>query len=83
MPDAIVNIPKYLIPRRDRNWDGTDNRSKGGVSIYIRNNQRIVDVYRSDLDEMICVAILLPSGHRVLISGLYNPPKHNYERNWI
>ena len=28
---------------------------------------------------MICVTILLPSGHRMLISGLYNPPKHSYQ----
>ena len=28
---------------------------------------------------MICFTILLPSGHRMLISGLYIPPKHNYQ----
>ena len=28
---------------------------------------------------MICVTIILPSGHLMLISGLYNPPKHNYQ----
>ena len=79
IPDAIVNIPNYSILRRDRNWAGTDKRSKGGVAIYIRNNLHVVDVYRSDLYEMICVTILLPSGHRMLISALYNPPKHNYQ----
>ena len=74
IPNAIVNIPNYSILRRDRNWAGTDKRSKGGVAIYIRNNLHVVNVYRSDLYEMICVIILLPAGHGMLISGLYNPP---------
>ena len=80
MSDAIVNIPNYSILRRDRDWTGTDKKSKGGVAIYIRNNLHVVIVYRSNQYEMIfCVTILLLSGHRMLISGLYNPPKHNYQ----
>ena len=79
MPDAIVNIPNYSILRRDRICAGTDKRSKGGVAINIRSNLRVVNVYRSDQYEIICVSILLPSGHCMLISGLYNPPKHNYQ----
>lgn len=82
IPDAIVNIPNYLILRRDRNWTGTDKRSKERVAIYIRNNLHVVDVYRSDLYEMICATILLPAGHRMLISGLYNPPS-TITRNMI
>ncbi|CAH3027179.1 unnamed protein product [Porites evermanni] len=74
IPNAIVNIPNYSILRRDRNWAGTDKRSKGGVAIYIRNNLHVVNAYRSDLYEMICVIILLPTGHGMLISALYNPP---------
>ena len=74
-----IIIPNYLIVRRDRKWTGNDKRSKGGVVICVRNNLCVVDVYRSDQYKMICVTILLPSGHRMLISGLYNPPKHNYQ----
>ena len=53
MPDAIVNIPNYLILKRDRNWAGTDKRSKGGVAIYLRDNLVVINVYRSDQYEMI------------------------------
>ena len=81
MPDASVNIPNYFIVRWDRNWTGNDKRSKGGVVICIRNNLCVVDVYRSDQYEMICVTIHLPSKrHRMLISAPYNPPKHNYQK---
>ena len=57
MPDAFANIPNYSILRRDRNWAGTDKKSKGGVAICIRNNLCVVDVYRSDQYEMICLTI--------------------------
>ena len=54
VPDAVVGISKYSIYRRDRNWSGHDMRNKGGVaSIYVRNNIKVVDVYRSDLYELI------------------------------
>ena len=79
----MLLIQNYSILGRERNWGGTDKRSKGGVAIYIRDNLRIVDVYRSDRSEMICVTIVLPSGQRMLISGLYNPLKHNYQELYL
>lgn len=49
MPDAIVNIPDYAIFRRDRGWKNLDSRKKGGVAIYVRDNLKVLDVYRSRL----------------------------------
>ena len=44
IPDAIVNITNSSILRRDRNWAGTDKRSRGGVAIYVGNNLHVVEV---------------------------------------
>ena len=77
-PDAIVNIADYTIFRRDRNWSGNDIRNKGGVTIYIRNNITVVDVHRASNYEVICITLRLPSGHHLLVCGVYHPPKHGY-----
>ena len=53
-------------------------RAKGGVAIYVRNNLKVIDFYRSSLYELIGVTLLLPTGNRMLIYGLYHPPRHNY-----
>ena len=78
MPDACVNISNYIIHRRDRNFAGLDKRNKGGVAIYTRKNITVLNVYKSKLYELISVTLLLPSGHRMVICGLYHPPKFNY-----
>ena len=78
MPDAVVTIHNYSIFRRDRSWEGRDMRAKGGVAIYVRNNLKVIDIYRSSLYELIGVTLLLPTGNRMLIYGLYHPPRHNY-----
>lgn len=75
-PDAVVNIADYAVFRRDRNWLGKDMRNKGGVAIYIRKTLTVLDVYRSTDYEVICVTLLLPTGNRFLVCGVYNPPKH-------
>ena len=62
MPDAVANIPNYTLFRRDRDWADLDKRKRGGVAINLRDN----------------LNLLLPSGHRMLICGIYNPPKHKY-----
>ena len=77
-PDAVVNIADYAVFRRDRNWSGEDMRNKGGVANYIRKTLTVLDVYRSTDYEIICVTLLLPKGHRFLLCGVYNPPKHSY-----
>ena len=74
-PDTVVNIPGYKIYRRDRNWSGRDLRNKGGISIYTRNNLSVIDVYRSNLYEFICLTVSLPSGNCILLFCLYHPPK--------
>ena len=77
-PDAVVNIADYAVFRRDRNWSGKDMRNKGGVAIYIRKTLTVLDVYRSTDYEVICVTLLLPTGHRFLVCGVCNPPKHSH-----
>ena len=79
MPDAIVNIPGYTLFRRDRGWKELDKRKKGGIAIYVRQNIKIIDVYRSKQFEVLLLTLLLPSGNRMLITGIYNPPKHKYK----
>ncbi|CAB3991556.1 Hypothetical predicted protein [Paramuricea clavata] len=79
IPDTIVNIHDYSIYRRDRNWANNDSRCKGGVAVYIRNNITVTDVYRSNLYELICITLTLPSGHHMLVCGLYHPPKFSYK----
>ena len=63
-PDAVVNIANYSNFRGDRNWAGCDMRAKEGVAIYVRNNLRVVDVYRSSQYELICITLQLPIGNR-------------------
>ena len=79
MPDSIVNIQNYILFRRNRGWSDLDRRKNGGVAIYVRENLKVLDIYRSRLYELICLTLLLPSGHHLLICGLYNPPKHTYK----
>ena len=78
MPDAVVTIHNYSIFRRARKWEGRDMRAKGGIAIYVRNNLKVIDIYRSSLYELIGVTLLLPTGNHMLIYGLYHPPRHNY-----
>ena len=77
-PDSVVNIPNYTIFRRDRNWGGHDMRSKGGVAVYVRDNLKVIDIYRSDVYEFIEITLLLPMGNTMIVYGLYHPPTHNY-----
>ena len=79
MPDSIVAIKDYVLFRRDRNWMSRDMRNKGGVAIYLRHNIKVLEIYRSSLYELICLTLLLPSGHHMLVCGLYHPPKNNYQ----
>lgn len=65
--------------RRDRDWAGTDKRKKGGVAIYVRENLKVLNVNRESSFEMLSVELLLPSGHRMLITGLYHPPSFQYD----
>ena len=53
-------------------------RNNGSVAIYGRNNLTVVNVYRSTLSEVICINLRLPTGHRLLVRGMYHQPKHNY-----
>ncbi len=53
MPDAVVIIHNYSIFRRDKSWEGRDMRAKGGVAIYVQNNLKVIDIYRSSLYELI------------------------------
>lgn len=78
VPDAVVNIPECVIYRQDRGWAKLDKRKKGGIAVCVRNNMKVLDIYHSKLYELICLTLLLPSGHCMLICGLYNPPKHSY-----
>ncbi|CAB4035904.1 Hypothetical predicted protein, partial [Paramuricea clavata] len=47
MPDAVVTIHNYSIFRRDGSWEGRAMRAKGRVAIYVRNNLKAIDIYRS------------------------------------
>ena len=59
---------------------GLDNRAKGGVAVYIRNsgNLKILDVKRTETFECIYITMQLPSDHKMMMCGLYNPTKPRY-----
>ena len=78
MLDTIVNIPRYKIFRQDRNWLGLDSRCKGGITIFARSNLDIIDCYRSELYELLCLTFKLPSGHLLLVCGVYHLPQPTY-----
>ena len=78
IPDSVIAISNYTIYRRDRNWFGNDKRQRGGVAIYVRNNIRVLSVIRSELYECVSLIIELPSGHKMLMCGIYHPPTTNY-----
>ena len=45
------------------------------MAIYVRpDNLKVLDVYRSRLYELLSLTLF----SRMLICGLYNPPKHKY-----
>ena len=67
IPDSVVSIDGYNIFRRDRDWAGTDKRKKGGVAMYVRDNLKVLDIWRDMLFEMLGVQLLLPSGHWMLV----------------
>ena len=73
--DARVNIPGFLLERKDRRRDG----GLGGECIYIRNN--LVFNRRSELEsddlEFLAIDILLPKTKLILIGACYRPPKDN------
>ena len=78
IPDSVVAISNYTIYRRDRSWFGNDKRSKGGVAIYARSNIKVTGIIRSQKFECLCLHIDLPSGHKMLICGVYHPPITTY-----
>ena len=83
MPCLRFQLFYCILPRtefrRGRGWENFDSRKKGGVTIYVRDNLKVLDVYHSRFYEFICLTLLLPSGDRdLVICGLYNPPKHKY-----
>ena len=78
IPDSVVAISNYTIYRRDRNWFGNDKRSKGGVAIYARSNIKVTGIIRSEKFESLCLHIDLPSGHKMLMCGVYHPPRTTY-----
>ena len=81
VPDSVVAISNYTIHRRDRNWFDNDKREKGGVAIYVRKNVKVKSVSRSELFESISLEIELPSGHHMLMCGIYHPPRSKYQED--
>ena len=48
IPDSAFGISNYTIYRRDRDCFGSDNRKKGGVAIYMRNNLKVKSIITSE-----------------------------------
>ena len=81
IPDSVVCIPNYNIFRRDRDYSSSDLRPKGGIAIYVRENLNVVDIYKSEQYELICLTLRLPSQHMLFVCGTYHPPKPTYTAN--
>lgn len=69
--DSEIEIPNYVVERKDRNRDG------GGVCVYIRSD--IAYNARADLQttelESIWVDVLLPKSKPILFGVCYRPPE--------
>ena len=48
------------------------------MAIYTRNNIKVTNITRSERFECISLNIELPSGHKMLMCGVYHPPKTTY-----
>ena len=70
IPDSVVSIEGYNTFRKDRDWAGTDKGKKRGVGMYVRDNLKVLDIWRDTLFEMLGVQLLLLSGHRMLAIGV-------------
>ena len=60
---------------------GIDLRAKGGIAIYVRENLNVVDIYKSELYELTCLTMRLPSRHMLFVCGTYHSPKPTYASN--
>ena len=49
------------------------------MAVYVRNNLSVVNVSRSSAFELISNTLALPSSHKMLLCGLYHPPKVGYQ----
>lgn len=57
------------------------NEKKGGTAVYVRDNLKVLDVGRDGSFEMLSVLLSLPSGHQMLVIGLYHPPQFMYSES--
>ena len=55
-----------------------NNYDKIFYSIYTRNNLKVKKATKSERYECILLEIELPSGHCMLVCGLYHPPRMSY-----
>ena len=69
-----INIPGYVIERKDR------NRSSGGVALYIRNtiNYKRLSHQEDDL-EFLCIQVSKPKIKLFLVGTWYRPPRSTIE----
>ena len=49
-----------------------------GGNIFARSNSDAIDCYWSELYELLCLSFELPSGHLLLVCGVYHPPQPTY-----
>ena len=68
----------YNINRRDRHWGNRDKYKNGGVTIFDRNHLKVFSVERNEAFELISVKLSLPSGHHMLVVGVYHSPSFKY-----
>ena len=81
MPDAIVNIVRYNIFRRERKWSGLGCRRKCEIAIFARSNLDLIDCCISEVYELQCLTFVLHSGHLLLREWSVSPAPANIHRS--
>ena len=78
----MIFHPHNTITQFSEETEISVDRILGGVAIYVRLYQNVIDVYRSDLYALIDITLYATTGNTMIVCGLYYPPTHKYlERN--
>lgn len=72
IPDSVIGIDGYDIFKQDSDFGAKDKRNNGGIAIHIRQHLKVERVEPSESFELASLTVKLPSGHNMLIVGVYH-----------
>jgi len=69
---AEVNIPGYVLYRKDRNYEDITNG--GGVLLYVKNSLKSIEIVNNDNTESIWINIFPTKSVSIIIGVCYKTP---------